>query len=100
MQQFESKPGQDVALKHQYSIHREYPRNPLPIHIPTPYLARCISNGGGPKGLVEIYFLPDFLMPWAPVLSGPLPPALAAKSFLAFSSVFWCKQVDGREWAC
>jgi hypothetical protein len=32
------------------------------------------------------HFLPDFLMPWAPVLRGPLP-ALAASSFLAFSSV-------------
>lgn len=34
-----------------------------------------------------IYFLPDFLMPWAPVLRGPLPPALAARSLRAFSSV-------------
>ena len=34
------------------------------------------------------YFLPLFLMPWAPVFSGPLPPALAAISLRAFSSVF------------
>lgn len=32
------------------------------------------------------YFFPDFLMPWPPVLSGPLPPAFAAISFRAFSS--------------
>lgn len=33
------------------------------------------------------YFLPLFLMPWLPVLRGPLPPALAASSLRAFSSV-------------
>ena len=33
------------------------------------------------------YFLPLFLMPWAPVFRGPLPPALEAISLRAFSSV-------------
>ncbi len=36
----------------------------------------------------DIYFLPLFLMPWAPVFRGPLLPlALSASSFRAFSSV-------------
>lgn len=34
-----------------------------------------------------VYFLPLFLMPCWPVFRGPFPPALAAISFLAFSSV-------------
>lgn len=34
-----------------------------------------------------VYFLPDFLMPWEPVLSGPLPlPTLPASSSRAFLS--------------
>lgn len=40
----------------------------------------------GCRTLCRPYFLPLFLMPWVPVLRGPLPPALAAISLRAFSS--------------
>lgn len=36
------------------------------------------------------HFLPDFLMPWEPVLSGPLLPlALFCSSWRAFLSALW-----------
>lgn len=41
------------------------------------------------KASSSLYFLPLFLMPWPPVLRGPLPPALAASSFRAFSSALF-----------
>lgn len=34
-----------------------------------------------------VYFLPLFLIPCPPVFRGPFPPALAASSLRAFSSV-------------
>lgn len=44
-----------------------------------------------PRGILEmvrfVYFLPLFLIPWLPVFMGPLPPALAASSLRAFSSI-------------
>lgn len=36
---------------------------------------------------VFVYFLPLFLIPCPPVLRGPFPPALAASSLRAFSSI-------------
>jgi hypothetical protein len=54
----------------------------------TPYpLVFSTSNHRSPL-LLGAYFLPDFLMPWEPVFSGPLPlPTLPASSSRAFLSV-------------
>ncbi len=35
----------------------------------------------------QIHFFPDFLIPWLPVFSGPLPLALSSKSFFALASI-------------
>jgi len=46
--------------------------------------SRCAHRTSGGRGT---YFLPDFLMPWEPVLRGPLPlPTLPASSSRAFLS--------------
>lgn len=49
-------------------------------------LSRCGRASHRRRRRLAAYFLPLFLMPWAPVLRGPLPPALAAISLRAFSS--------------
>jgi hypothetical protein len=61
---------------------------PFPFAFP---LVSSISNSSffvpRPSPLCA-HFLPDFLMPWEPVLSGPLPPlTLPASSSRAFLSV-------------
>lgn len=53
--------------------------------------ARAVVDSGYfaiPPNQHLIYFLPLFLMPWVPVFKGPFPPALAAISLRAFSSIF------------
>jgi hypothetical protein len=53
-----------------------------------PSLSRRIAVVRHPSLCGGAYFLPDFLMPWEPVLSGPLPlPTVLARSSRAFLSV-------------
>lgn len=58
--------------------------------LPTP--VERLSFGAHERGPMfrigqSVYFFPLFLMPWPPVLRGPLPPALAASSLRALASV-------------